>query len=97
MSSYQTNQVDPGDSAADLTSPLHGQADELAQSSGATGHASSVPIPSSGVDDEQIDNIDGIFPGQTADEQNLEVDVRHVICLNPDHMPASAERLTLNL
>lgn len=41
MSSNQTNQVDPGDSATDLTSPLHDQADELAQSSGATGHAAS--------------------------------------------------------
>ena len=98
MSSNQTNQVDPGDSATDLTSPLHDQADELAQSSGATGHASSVLIPSNGVDDEQIDNIDGILPGQTADEQNLEVDVRHTIHLSPSHVPAYAEEsLTLHL
>ena len=86
MSSNQTNQVDPGDSATDLTSPLHDQADELAQSSGA-GHASTAPIPSNGANDEHIDNGDGLFPGQTADEQNLEVDVRGTIRLSPSHLP----------
>ena len=88
MSSNQTNQVDPGDSATDLTSPLHDQADELAQSSGATGHAASAPIPSDGVNDEQIDNGDGLFPGQTADEQDLEVDVCGIIRLSPGRMSA---------
>jgi hypothetical protein len=86
MSSNQTNQVDPGDSATDLTSPLHDQADELAQSSGA-GHAASTPIPSNGINDEHIDNGDGLFPGQTADEQNLEVDVRGTRCLSSSHLP----------
>ena len=97
MSSNQTNQVDPGDSATDLTSPLHDQADELAQSSGATGHAASAPIPSNGIDDGNIDNGDGLFPGQTADEQDLEVDVRQVNYLSSSHVPAYAEeRLTLH-
>lgn len=97
MSSNQTNQVDPGDSATDLTSPLHDQADELAQSSGATGHASSAPIPSNDIDDQQVGHGEGLLPGQTADEQNLEVDVRHTIHLSPSHVPACAgERLTLH-
>ena len=88
MSSNQTTQVDPGDSATDLTSPLHDQADELAQSSGATGHAASAPIPSNDIDDGNIDNGDGLFPGQTADEQDLEVDVCGMIRLSPGHMSA---------
>lgn len=93
MSSNQTNQVDPGDSATDLTSPLHDQADELAQSSGATGHAASAPIPSNGIDNGNIDNGnidngDGLFPGQTADEQDLEVDVCGITRLSPGHMSA---------
>jgi hypothetical protein len=97
MSSNQTNQVDPGDSATDLTSPLHDQADELAQSSGATGHAASAPIPSNGINDEQIDNGDGLFPGQTADEQDLEVDVCKITCSSFSHMPRYAEeRLTVH-
>lgn len=88
MSSNQTDQVDPGDSATDLTSPLHDQADELAQSSGVTAHAASAPIPSNGIDDGNIDNGDGLFPGQTADEQDLEVDVCGIILLSPGHMSA---------
>ena len=88
MSSNQTNQVDPGDSATDLTSPLHDQADELAQSSGAIGHAASAPIPSNGTDNQHIDHGDGLFPGQTADEQDLEVDVRHSNLLSSSHVPA---------
>lgn len=75
MSSNQTNQVDPGDSATDLTSPLHDQADEHAHASSAAGQSSSAPIPPAGVNDEHMENGDGLFPGQTADEQNLEVDV----------------------
>lgn len=98
MSSNQTNQVDPGDSATDLTSPLHDQADELAQSSSATGHAASAPIPSNGTDDQQIDHGDGLFPGQTADEQDLEVDVRRISHLSSSHVSAHVEeRLTLHL
>lgn len=97
MSSNQTNQVDPGDSATDLTSPLHDQADELAQSSAAIGHDASAPFPTNGTNDEHIDHGDGLFPGQTADEQNLEVDVRGSICLSSSHMSAHAEeRLTLH-
>jgi hypothetical protein len=97
MSSNQTNQIDPGDSATDLTSPLHDQADELAQSSGATGHDAPAPIPSNGTNDEHIDNGDGLFPGQTADEQDLEVDVGGIICSSPSHMPWYAEeRLTVH-
>ena len=96
MSSNQTTQVDPGDSATDLTSPLHDQADELAQSSGATGHAASAPIPSNDIDDGNIDNGDGLFPGQTADEQDLEVDVCELTRLSPGHMSASVEERLLH-
>lgn len=88
MSSDQTNQVDPGDSATDLTSPIHDQADEHAHASGAAGHSSSAPIPSAGVNDDHMENGDGLFPGQTADEQNLEVDVCHIARL--EHSPLCA-------
>jgi hypothetical protein len=84
MSSYQTNQVDPGDSATDLTSPIHDQADEHAHASGAASHpAAAALIPAAGINDEHMDdgNGNGIFPGQTADEQNLEVDVCRITCL----------------
>ena len=96
MSSYQTNQVDPGDSATDLTSPIHDQADEHAHSSGATGQFASAPVDADNRD-EQIDNGDGLFPGQTADEQNLEVDVCRISCLKYDHVLFNAEyKLTLH-
>ena len=97
MSSNHINQVDPGDSATDLTSPIHDQADQHAHASGATDQFASAPGPSDGINDGHFDNGDALFPGQTADEQNLEVDVRHIICLIPRHMPDYAEeRLTLH-
>jgi hypothetical protein len=80
MSSYQTNQVDPGDSATDLTSPVHDQADDHTHASAA--ESAAAPIPAAGIDDEHMGNGNGngIFPGQTADEQNLEVDVCRNTC-----------------
>lgn len=89
MTLNQTNHGDAGDSATDLTSTIQDETNEHAQPAfDVTGHTASAPI----------DNGDGLFPGQTADEQNLEVDV---CCLARSHdsyvLDRPEERLTLNL
>lgn len=83
MSSNQTNHVDPGDSATDLTSNIQDETNEDAQLAfGVTDHTATAPI----------DNGDGLFPGQTADEQNLEVDVCCLIRSNGQYAPACSDR-----
>lgn len=72
MSLNQTYQPgNPGDSATDLTFGGEGLADT---------HAAIAQGPSTGIDNERHGHGEGLFPGtQTADEQNLEVDV----CIKP--------------
>lgn len=68
MSLNQTYQpANPGDSATDLTFAGEDQANT---------HAAIAQGPSTGIDDQAHGHGEGLFPGtQTADEQNLEVDV----------------------
>jgi len=72
MSLNQTYQPgNPGDSATDLTFAGEDQADT---------HVAVAHGPSTGIDNETHGHGEGLFPGtQTADEQNLEVDV----CVKP--------------
>lgn len=84
MSLNQTNHVDAGDSATDLTSTIHDETNEHAQPTfGVTGHAASA----------LIENGDVLFPGQTAHEQNLEVDVCCLIRSNGEYAPARSEKI----
>lgn len=78
MSLNQTYQPgNPGDSATDLTFPGEDPADGHAA---VAQDAASIAGASSSIDNGTHDNHQGLFPGaQTADEQNLEVDV----CANP--------------
>lgn len=83
MSLNQTNHVDPGDSATDLTSNIQDETNEDAQPTfGVAGHTATAPV----------DNGDALFPGQTADEQNLEVDVCCLVRSNGEYAPLIQER-----
>jgi hypothetical protein len=93
MSSNQTNQVDPSDSATDLTSPMQDETNEHAHTSGVTDHTTPVQYQTDGAGDALIDNGDALFPGgQTADEQNLEVDVCCLAHSDGGYMLAQAEK-----
>lgn len=86
MSSDQTNQVDPGDSATDLSSTIQDETNEHAHT-GFTGQTGSAPT----------DTDNPLFPGQTADEQNLEVDVCCPVRSSGGFVLARAEkRLTVH-
>jgi hypothetical protein len=97
MSSNQTNEVDPGDSATDLTSPMQDETNEHAHTTGVTDHTTPAQYQTASTDDGLINNGDALFPGgQTADEQNLEVDVCCLTHSDGGYMLAQAEkRLTV--
>lgn len=97
MSSNQTNQADPGDSATDLTSPMQDETNEHAHTSGVTDNTTPAQYQTADTGDDLIDNGDALFPGgQTAHEQNLEVDVCCLTHLDGGFMLAQAEkRLTM--
>lgn len=98
MSSNQTNQANPGDSATDLTPVVQDETNEHTDTFGGTGYTALAPNPTAGTNDEPNDDGDALFPGQTADEQNLEVDVCCLTGSKDGYLLDHAEkRLTLLL
>jgi hypothetical protein len=92
MSTHQTNQVDPGDCATDSTSTIQDGSRENAHAFGVTGETALAPPPNSDVHGQPTNNGDGFFSEQTAEEQNLEVDVRFSTRWQGEHVEVHGQK-----